>query len=361
MATICDYILISMQFFINNILFYRNYSSSTLDNLKSFSPEFIQWFVGFADAESNFFIKVNLSKKTVQPMFQIGLHIDDLPLLEFIKNTLKVGRISVDSKNSKANWVVSSYKDLIQIILPIFDSFSLNSSKYLNFVLFKEVVVMIERKEHLTIMGFQKIISIKEKMNKNSVDISMFKDHQIKITIPWLIGLIEGDGTFSTNKLVPRLSIQLTLKEEASIFFIFRRGALLARLRRRSLAIRDFFGIGYIHYEKPRNRSLNEKPMVQLEFNNVRFLFNFILKEFNSFSMFSKKKLDFNDWAIIVKLYYFGYHLLPSGKSLIEKLKARMNAYRLSTNLLESESNLTDSILQQEIEQIFNLPFTAPY
>jgi LAGLIDADG endonuclease len=177
---------------------------------------------------------VNLSRKTIQPIFQIGLHINDLPLLEFIKNTLKVGRIFVDSKNSKANWVVSSYKDLIQIILPIFDSFPLNSSKYINYLLFKEVVLMMRKKEHLTISGFQRIISIKEKMNKNYVDITMPKNHQVRITTPWLIGFSEGDGSFSTNKLVPRLSIQLTLKD-----------AFLLE------AIREFFCTGNIHYEKP--------------------------------------------------------------------------------------------------------------
>ena len=102
--------------------------------------------------------------------------------------------------------------------------------------------------------------------------------------------------------------------------------------------------------------------MVQLEFNNIRFLFNILLNDLRSFPMYSKKKLDFNDWAIIVKLYYFGYHLLPSGKSLIEKLKTRMKtAKQFSSNssISISESNLTDSILEQEIEQVLILP--APY
>ena len=50
--------------------------------------EFLEWFVGFADAEGNFNIRLtNLSDntyKSAQFTFQIGLHKDEIEVLEYI-------------------------------------------------------------------------------------------------------------------------------------------------------------------------------------------------------------------------------------------------------------------------------------
>ena len=42
---------------------------------------------------------------------------------------------------------------------------------------------------------------------------------------------------------------------------------------------------------------------------------------------FLKKKFDYFDWILIVKLNYFGYHLLDEDKKLIIRLKLGMNNY----------------------------------
>jgi len=70
----------------------------------------------------------------------------------------------------------------------------------------------------------------------------------------------------------------------------------------------------------------------------------------------TKKFLDFKDWCIIAKLQFFGYHLLPEGKHLINLIKTRMNNYRLSTNL---KYNTDIIISESQINDIFSLP--APY
>jgi hypothetical protein len=53
-------------------------------------------------------------------------------------------------------------------------------------------------------------------------------------------------------------------------------------------------------------------------------------------------------------MYYLGYHLLPEGKSLIYKLKSRMNNYRLSSNInkinVENNENL-----EREINEVFGM------
>jgi len=49
--------------------------------------------------------------------FQIGLHIDDLFILEYIKNKLNCGHISISGKN--CNYFFNDKYSLLQILLPI--------------------------------------------------------------------------------------------------------------------------------------------------------------------------------------------------------------------------------------------------
>jgi hypothetical protein len=45
------------------------------------------------------------------------------------------------------------------------------SSKYINYIKWRKVYLMILRKEHLTILGIEKIKNIKSNMNSYSSDI----------------------------------------------------------------------------------------------------------------------------------------------------------------------------------------------
>ena len=49
--------------------------------------------------------------------FQIGLHIDDLFILEYIKNELNCGHISISGQN--CNYFINDKDFLLQILLPI--------------------------------------------------------------------------------------------------------------------------------------------------------------------------------------------------------------------------------------------------
>lgn len=99
---------------------------------------FVEWFTGFVDAEGNFNItlrKFNVNSYTNAMLtFQIGLHINDLPILEYIKNKLSCGKISISG--NKCNYFINVKDSLLQILLPIFKFKNLNSSKYYQFFTF---------------------------------------------------------------------------------------------------------------------------------------------------------------------------------------------------------------------------------
>lgn len=65
---------------------------------------------------------------------------------------------------NRINYFVNDKNSLLYVILPIFDYFHLNSSKYHHFVLFKKAVLLIKDKSHLTAIGKLEIIRIREEM-----------------------------------------------------------------------------------------------------------------------------------------------------------------------------------------------------
>ena len=117
------------------------------------------------DAEGNFNIKITgWSENTFnQFTFQIGLHKDDEPVLNYIMNTLKcVAKHDISKSKDRRNYFVKDRNYLLHVILPIFDSVNLNSSKYHPFVLFKKAVTFVKDKSHLSHLGKLVIIKCKK-------------------------------------------------------------------------------------------------------------------------------------------------------------------------------------------------------
>lgn len=88
----------------------------------------------------------------------------DIDLLESIKLALGAGKIAKSGKNL-TQYRVSSIKDL-PVIVTHFDKYPLLTQKRADFELFKQAVEIVNRKEHLTKEGLQKIVNIKASMNK---------------------------------------------------------------------------------------------------------------------------------------------------------------------------------------------------
>jgi len=88
----------------------------------------------------------------------------DRALLESIKLTLGVGNIAKSGENL-IQYRVSSIKDLAVIVTHL-DKYSLITQKRADFELFKQAVEIVNRKEHLTSEGLQKIVNIKASINK---------------------------------------------------------------------------------------------------------------------------------------------------------------------------------------------------
>jgi hypothetical protein len=112
-------------------------------------PNFLEWLVRFTVAEGNFNISlrnlINDKYNSLILTFQIGLHIDDLNLLKFIKEKLNCGHISISG--SRCNYFVNDQVSLINVIFPIFKFVKLNSSKYYQYLIFEKAIKLIKNKK----------------------------------------------------------------------------------------------------------------------------------------------------------------------------------------------------------------------
>jgi hypothetical protein len=121
------------------------------------------WLLGFVDGEGCFYIKIR-NNKQVALVFSITQHSRDLGLMNVIKNYLDCGIIEqVSTRPTIVNFVVYKFNDNYTKILPFFEKYSLVTQKNKDFIKFSEIASIIEKKQHLTIEGINKIISIKDK------------------------------------------------------------------------------------------------------------------------------------------------------------------------------------------------------
>ena len=142
----------------------------------------------------------------VEFIFSIHLHSRDLPLLKEIQAYFGgIGRIT-EGKNN-CGYYVSSIEELTTVIIPHFIKYPLITQKLADFLLFKAVVDMANTKEHLTLKGLQKIVSLKASINLGLNDElkAAFPD-----TVPTLRPLVESVEIFAKAKSSVNYEIPLT-------------------------------------------------------------------------------------------------------------------------------------------------------
>jgi hypothetical protein len=99
----------------------------------------------------------------VEAKFTIGLHPKDRSILENIKSTLEVGNICQQDSNA-VQFYVSSVKDF-KVLIEHLDRYPLTTQKLADYLLWRQVVMMVLRKEHLTPEGLEKIVAFKATLN----------------------------------------------------------------------------------------------------------------------------------------------------------------------------------------------------
>ena len=124
------------------------------------------WISGFSDGESCFYVSITKSHQ-VLAFFQIELHTRETTLIYKIQEFFGgIGRINIPSKRDLSRFTVTKQQDLLKVIIPHFDAYALEGNKNKNYLIWREILMLVESKAHLTPEGLIQIKELKKELNK---------------------------------------------------------------------------------------------------------------------------------------------------------------------------------------------------
>ena len=296
------------------------YSTKTISSdIYLLNPNYV---TGFADGEGCFYIGISPNSKyktgyRVKAIFQLGVHENDIALLMQIKDFFGVGSITKLGEAS-IQFRVTKLEDL-NIIIRHFDFYPLLTYKQFDFNLFKKVVSLMEQGEHLTKEGLNKLITIKDLLNKNylSKELNVYTNTQIKCKdikdLNWLSGFTDAEGCFF---IALKKSSGSKLGETVWLKFI-----LTQHVRDKDL-LENFINIFNCGRYIPKSEY---GEFVVEKFSDI---YDKVIPLFDNFKLHGIKSKNFEDFKLAAALIKSKAHLTREGLDEIKKIKGRMNKNR---------------------------------
>lgn len=290
------------------------------------------WVTGFTDAEGCFMINIdkrglNKTGWQVYPCFQIKLHSREKELLMKIKSFFnEVGTISFSNDNG-VMYRIRKLDDIINIIIPHFNNYPLITKKHSDFIIFKKIIKLINKGQHLNKDGLIKIVNLKSSLNKGLSDElkinfpNLIKIERSKVNIPtdinpyWIAGFISGDGCFSIgisksddHKTGYRVKLEISFTQHVRDEVLFNK-------------IKNVLECGFIYKYLKRN-------IIDLRISNIEDVYYKMIPMFNKHKIIGVKSLDYLDFRLAAELVNKKDHLTLEGLEEIRKIKSRMNKNR---------------------------------
>ena len=128
------------------------------------------WVTGFVDGEGCFHVGINAHADMtagyqVLPEFTVVQHARDAQLLHALKAFFGCGVVRTNHGDRLA-YRVRSQQHLLERILPFFEKHPLRSKKHVDFLKFRDVLLMMQKGEHLKDGGLERIRELASKMNR---------------------------------------------------------------------------------------------------------------------------------------------------------------------------------------------------
>jgi hypothetical protein len=228
-------------------------------------------------------------------------------------------------------------------ILPIFDDNPLLTSKSLDYDCFKKAILIKTNEDKTELSEQQKndILNLKKEMNslRNKEEINNKLMNNIQINSNWLLGFIEGEGTFGYKNLKPYFQYA-QLKNNINTLEAIKK--YLTKLA----AEKDV----KINITSQINKNTD---VLSYLVSDTDGLYYFFLPYFENSSFQSRKYIDFKLWSIALQLIKKGYHLNIEGKRLLLKITKNSNKARYSTN---STTTIDYSSILEEALEILKTP-----
>jgi hypothetical protein len=212
----------------------------------------------------------------------------------------------------------------LNVIIKHLDSFPLLTQKHADYILFKQVIELMKRGEHLTTPGILKIINLKASLKwglspklkeewlnvapavRPTVLPAVIKDKQ------WLIGFVEGEGSF-----------QIVTQKRKDKTWVSLRFTLTQHIRDKELMENM---IKYL--ECGRYCPTGTRKEVSFIVSNQKEIFNIIIPLFQKYPLLGSKLQDFLDFVKVAELLKSKAHLTEEGLELVNAIKSNMTNRR---------------------------------
>jgi LAGLIDADG endonuclease len=299
--------------FVNKRLF-TSHQRLNEEHLNDKKPDnkvicFEQWLVGFTDGDGNFHIshqgdKWGLSFKLAQSRY-------NLRVLHYIKKQLGVG--SITKYGTKAQFFIRDRKTIETVLIPIFDKYTLLTTKYFDYVKFKKALTILNNVNLSKQDKDIKLMAIKNsKVNIDYIS-PAWKSTNLPLTNvnsvihimskSWLVGFIEAEGSF-----------YLVSKDFNRIVHGF---GLTQKLDKVVLE-----GIAFMLHIKTNVKYKELHNYFILDTTNSRAIENIIL--FFKDTMKGMKSLEYKIWARAYTNNKGDYNKLLSTRNIIRKLRKNL-------------------------------------
>ena len=128
-----------------------------------------RWVTGFVDGEGCFHVSINSHPRMpigwqVLPEFRIVQHQRDESILRNLQQFFRAGKVVVNHATRK-ELRIRKLNELKQVV-SFFDRYPLKTKKKRDFEIFKKILELMERKQHLTIEGLTRIANLCWAMNR---------------------------------------------------------------------------------------------------------------------------------------------------------------------------------------------------
>lgn len=195
-------------------------------------------------------------------------------------------------RENACHFNVAKKEDILKLN-NIFDLYTLNSSKRLDYLDFKKACDLYYNRESLTEELINQLLDIKNNMNSNRTNFEKLYKEEFNISKSWLLGFIEGDGSFSLSRTTMEPTFSICLTESQLPLLIEIKEFLKKHLAFDSYSLQKLEYSPIIRMGKGKAVN-NSKPLVTLKIRNIQFLNNCFLPFFNEDEFISKKGLDPN-------------------------------------------------------------------
>ena len=290
---------------------------STLINNSNKSESIGPYLAGLFEGDGHIVLSKSIIEnskvKNTSPSIAITFVNKDLPLINKLLEKFG-GRLRFKNKENAIVWIISSHKELINMI-NILNGY-LKTPKIIKF---NELIVWLNEKYNYNI-------------TIHSPDTSNLNENG------WLAGFIDADGGFKvrfseklicekTSKVLRkgRIEVRFVLEQRKNLNVdsidvdnkIYSNEAIM-------LLIYSFFGLSTDLRQSTHNV---DKTYFIVEVTSLTKL-NILIQYFKSYPLLTAKRNDFDDWVKVYNLMLDNKHLTDSGKLLIKQIKSNMNRKR---------------------------------